>query len=100
KPTTGLVSRAGIVPVSLAQDTAGPMAACVADAAALLSVLAAVDPADLASRDFDGPAERRGGARYTEYLDPAALAGARLGVWRAAPRPPRVAGAGGSGAPA
>jgi amidase len=84
KPTTGLVSRAGIVPVSLAQDTAGPMAASVADAAALLSVLAAVDPADPASRDFDGPAERRGGARYTEYLDAAALAGARLGVWRAA----------------
>jgi amidase len=84
KPTTGLVSRAGIVPVSLAQDTAGPMAACVADAAALLSVLAAVDPADPASRDFDGPAERRSGAGYTEYLDPAALAGARLGVWRAA----------------
>jgi len=84
KPTTGLVSRSGIVPVSLAQDTAGPMAASVADAAALLSVLAAVDPADPASRDLDGPAERRGGARYTEYLDPAALAGARLGVWRAA----------------
>ena len=84
KPTIGLVSRSGIVPVSLAQDTAGPMAASVADAAALLSVLVAVDPADPASRDPDGPAERRGGARYTEYLDPAALAGTRLGVWRAA----------------
>src|SRR5215469_12434209 len=84
KPTTGLVSRAGVVPVSLAQDTAGPMAACVADAAALLAVLAAVDPADPASGKFDGPAERHGGAQYTEYLDPAALAGARLGVWRAA----------------
>ena len=43
KPTTGLVSRTGIVPISLAQDTAGPMAASVADAAALLSVLAAVE---------------------------------------------------------
>ena len=84
KPTTGLVSRTGIVPVSLAQDTAGPMAASVADAAALLSVLAAVDPADPASRNLDGPSERGGGAGYTEYLDPAALAGARLGVWRAA----------------
>jgi len=84
KPTVGLVSRAGIVPVSLAQDTAGPMAASVADAAALLSALAAVDPADRASRDLDGPAERRGGPLYTEYLDPDALAGARLGVWRAA----------------
>jgi amidase len=84
KPTIGLVSRAGVVPVSLAQDTAGPMAACVADAAALLAVLAAVDPADPASGEFDDPAERHGGAQYTEYLDPAALAGARLGVWRAA----------------
>lgn len=83
KPTTGLVSRTGIVPISLAQDTAGPMAASVADAAALLSVLAAVDPADPASRDLDGSAERHDGARYTGYLDPAALAGARLGVWRA-----------------
>src|SRR5215469_7819822 len=84
KPTTGLVSRAGIVPISLAQDTAGPMAASVADAAALLSVLAAADPADPASRDLDGSAERRDGARYTGHLDPSALAGARLGVWRAA----------------
>jgi amidase len=84
KPTTGLVSRAGIVPVSLAQDTAGPMAACVADAAALLSVLAAVDPADPVSRELDGSSERRDRARYTEYLDPAALAGARVGVWRGA----------------
>ena len=84
KPTTGLVSRTGIVPISLAQDTAGPMAASVADAAALLSVLAAADPADPASRDLDGPSERPGGAGYTGYLDPAALAGARLGVWRAA----------------
>ncbi len=46
KPTLGLVSRAGIVPLSLAQDTAGPMATSVADAAALLSVLAAADPDD------------------------------------------------------
>ena len=48
KPTLGLVSRAGIVPLSLAQDTAGPMATSVADAAALLSVLAAADPDDSA----------------------------------------------------
>ena len=83
KPTTGLVSRTGIVPISLAQDTAGPMAASVADAAALLSVLAGVDSADPACRGFDGPSEREG-VDYTDYLDPAALAGARLGVWRAA----------------
>jgi amidase len=75
KPTLGLVSRSGIVPISLAQDTAGPMTRSVADAAALLSVLAAADPADpataaVATRD------------YTAFLDPSALAGARLGVWR------------------
>jgi amidase len=84
KPTTGLVSRDGIVPVSLAQDTAGPMAASVADAAALLSVLAAPDPADPACQDSDGFSERHGLSPYTECLDPGALDGARLGVWRAA----------------
>src|SRR5499427_4094955 len=77
KPTLGLVSRSGIVPVSLAQDTAGPMARSVSDAAALLSVLAAADPADPAT----APAAVR--ARdYTTFLDASALAGARLGVWR------------------
>jgi amidase len=77
KPTLGLVSRSGIVPVSLAQDTAGPMTRSVADAAALLSVLAAADPDDPAT----APAAVR--ARdYTSFLDPSALAGARLGVWR------------------
>jgi amidase len=77
KPTLGLVSRAGIVPVSLAQDTAGPMCRSVADAAALLSVLAAADPADPATAPAAGAARD-----YTAFLDPAALAGARLGVWR------------------
>jgi len=75
KPTLGLVSRTGIVPVSLAQDTAGPMTRSVADAAALLSVLAGADPADPAT----APASARD---YTAHLDGAALAGARLGVWR------------------
>ena len=77
KPTLGLVSRSGIVPVSLAQDTAGPMARSVADAAALLTALAGPDPADPATE----PAAAR--ARdYTAFLDSSALAGARLGVWR------------------
>jgi amidase len=75
KPTLGLVSRTGIVPVSLVQDTAGPMTRSVADAAALLSVLAAADPADPAT----APAAARD---YTACLDGSALAGARLGVWR------------------
>jgi amidase len=77
KPTLGLVSRGGIVPISLAQDTAGPMARSVADAAALLSVLAAADPADPATAPAAAAARD-----YTACLDGSALAGARLGVWR------------------
>jgi amidase len=77
KPTLGLVSRGGIVPISLAQDTAGPMARCVADAAALLDAMAGPDPADPATerRDDQVPS-------YGAFLDPGALAGARAGVWR------------------
>jgi amidase len=78
KPTVGLVSRSGIVPISPAQDTAGPMAGSVADAAALLSALAAADPddpADVPGAQFPGD--------YTDCLDEAALDGARIGVWRA-----------------
>jgi amidase len=77
KPTHGLVSRTGIVPLSLAQDTAGPMATSVADAAALLSVLAAADPTDSAA-DHPGPVD------YTALLDQTALEGARIGIWRGA----------------
>ncbi len=80
KPTAGLVSRTGIVPLSPVQDTAGPMARSVADAAAMLSVLAAADPADPAVSGL--PAH--GATDYTQFLDPAALEGARIGVWRAA----------------
>jgi len=84
KPTAGLVSRTGIVPVSPVQDTAGPMATTVADAAALLSVLAAADPQDPA---VDLPADlserARGDFDYATFLDAGALDGARIGVWRA-----------------
>jgi amidase len=87
KPSSGLVSRRGIVPISPVQDTAGPMAACVADAAALLSVLAAADPEDPVCPGDDLPAERAGGdparVSFTADLDPAALEGARIGIWRA-----------------
>jgi amidase len=77
KPTLGLVSRTGIVPVSLDQDTAGPMTRCVADAAVLLSALAGTDPADPATELAAGqPVD------FTAFLDPAALAGARIGIWR------------------
>ncbi|HTS79132.1 MAG TPA: amidase [Myxococcaceae bacterium] len=79
KPTVGLVSRSGIVPISHSQDTAGPMARTVRDAALLLEVLAGRDPAD--------PATAAKGARfdvrYAAALDRGALKGARIGV----PRP-------------
>jgi amidase len=77
KPTLGLVSRGGIVPISLAQDTAGPITRSVADAAALLSAMAGADPGDPVSAAAAG---RPGD--YTACLDAGALAGARLGVWR------------------
>jgi len=83
KPTLGLVSRTGIVPISPAQDTAGPLARSVADAAALLSVLAAADPEDPACSDAHRLAERPSGDRdYRGFCDPGALRGARVGVWR------------------
>jgi amidase len=77
KPTVGLVSRHGIVPVSAAQDTAGPMARTVADAAALLSVLVGADPGDPATAAAAGQLDS-----YAGFLDPAALRGSRIGVWR------------------
>jgi amidase len=91
KPTNGLVSRRGIVPISPVQDTAGPMAASVSDAAALLSVLAAADPEDpVAAAGDDLPGRTRGAASHTAYagaLDPGAVDGARIGIWRAASAP-------------
>lgn len=77
KPTVGLISRAGIVPISGVQDTAGPITPCVADAAALLGPMAGPDPADQATARAPGRV-----AGYTAFLDPGALAGARLGIWR------------------
>jgi len=77
KPTVGLIGRTGIIPISRTQDTAGPMARTVADAAALLTVLATVDPDDAAAKDSVGKAQD-----YLRALDPNGLKGARLGVLR------------------
>ncbi len=77
KPTVGLVSRAGIIPISHTQDTAGPMARTVADAAALLSALTGVDPRDEATAAAGEHLDDYGAA-----LDPGALRGARIGVAR------------------
>jgi amidase len=78
KPTVGLVSRRGIAPISHSQDTAGPMARSVRDAALLLSAMSGLDtddPASAAAADhFDKD--------YARYLDPAGLRGARLGIAR------------------
>ena len=79
KPTVGLVSRSGIIPISHTQDTAGPLCRTVADAAALLGVLAGADsrdPATAASRAHLG-------LDYRKFLDPAGLRGMRIGVARA-----------------
>jgi len=78
KPTVGLVSRSGIIPISHTQDTAGPMARTVADAAALLTALAGVDSDDSATLASQGRAD----ADYTQHLDIRGLNGARIGVAR------------------
>jgi len=78
KPTHGLVSRDGIIPLSLTFDTGGPMARSVWDVAAMLTVIAGVDPADAATSKAEGHVE----LDYTAFLDEGALNGARIGVAR------------------
>ena len=78
KPTVGLVSRSGIVPISHSQDTAGPMARTVRDVAILLGAMAGADPEDSATAASQGKLF----SDYTKFLDPAGLKGARLGVVR------------------
>jgi amidase len=78
KPTVGLTSRAGVIPIAHSQDTVGPHGRTVADAAALLGPLTGVDPRDPATEASAGHAE----TDYTRFLDPEGLRGARIGVAR------------------
>jgi amidase len=78
KPTIGLVSRTGIIPISHSQDTAGPMARTVRDAAILLGVLAGIDPQDAVTAESKDHAK----SDYTPFLDAGGLKGAKIGVAR------------------
>ena len=78
KPTVGLVSRAGIIPIAHSQDTAGPMARTVTDAAILLSILTGEDSRDPMTKESRGKAA----PDYTKFLDKDGLRGMRLGVAR------------------
>ncbi len=78
KPTLGLISRAGIIPIAHSQDTAGAMARSVTDAAILLGALTGIDPRDGATVASQGRSYRD----YTRFLDPNGLRGMRIGVAR------------------
>jgi amidase len=78
KPTVGLVSRAGIIPISHSQDTAGPMCRTLRDAAIMLGALTGVDPEDMATNASKGKSQ----TDYTKFLDENGLKGARIGVAR------------------
>jgi amidase len=78
KPTIGLVSRTGIIPISHSQDTAGPMTRTVRDAAILLGVLAGIDPQDAVTSESKDHAK----SDYTQFLDATGLKGAKIGVAR------------------
>jgi amidase len=78
KPTVGLISRNGIIPISHTQDSAGPMCRTVRDAATLLGVLTGVDPGDPATAASSGKSH----TDYTQFCDPNGLRGARIGVAR------------------
>ena len=76
KPTVGLTSRAGVIPISHSQDTVGPFGRTVADAAVLLGAIADLDPRDPATQAIASRAQ----TDYIQYLDADALRGARIGV--------------------
>jgi len=76
KPTVGLWSRSGIIPISATQDTAGPMARSVTDAAILLGALTGIDENDVVTKSSEGKAEND----YSKYLDANGLQGKRIGI--------------------
>jgi amidase len=78
KPTVGLVSRSGIIPISHSQDSAGPMCRTVRDAAILLGVLTGIDPGDAATAASAGKSH----TNYAQFCDPNGLKGSRIGVAR------------------
>src|SRR6266700_2871979 len=78
KPTVGLTSRAGIIPIAHSQDTVGPISRTVADAASLLGAITGVDSLDPATQQSDGKFH----SDYTQFLDPGGLRGARIGIAR------------------
>src|SRR5512144_792467 len=86
KPTLGVVSRSGMIPVSIRQDTAGPVTRTVTDAAAVLSMIQGVDSADPATAAAGSRARRE----YLDDLDRRALRGKRIGVWRGGGQNPAV----------
>lgn len=79
KPTVGLISRSGVIPISATQDTAGPMARSVTDAAVLLGAMTGIDPKDPATRASRGKFH----TDYTQFLREDSLKGARIGIPRA-----------------
>jgi amidase len=85
KPTVGITSRAGVIPISASQDTVGPHGRTVADAAAVLGAIASVTPDPRDPATATGPIGPRGAvfSDYTQFLDPNGLQGARIGVPRA-----------------
>src|SRR5215204_792127 len=88
KPTLGLISRSGVIPIAHSQDTVGPFGRSVADAAALLGVLAGADPRDASTMNGSGISRSQrnaaiGARDYSQFLDPNGLRGARIGVPRA-----------------
>jgi amidase len=78
KPTLGLTSRSGVIPIAHSQDVTGPMARTVADAATVLGPMTGVDPRDPATAESKGHSHRD----YRRFLDPDGLRGARIGIWR------------------